>query len=152
MMDNIDRLTAVEQIRKTKARYFRYVDAKDWTTWRTLFTDDLVVDASASSSAKLGDGDVISGADAFVAAVKEALSDIETIHHGHMGEIDVLGPDDATAVWAMQDWLYFGPTKKALRKADMMQGWGYYFERYRRVGDEWLICEWKHVRTRNEYR
>jgi len=151
-MDKIDRLTAIEQIRKTKARYFRYVDAKDWEAWRTLFTDDLVVDSSASTSAKLSDDGRINGADAFVAMVKNVLTDIETIHHGHMGEIEVLGPHEATAVWAMQDWLYFGPTKKEIRKADMMEGWGYYFERYRRLGDEWLICEWKHVRTRSEYR
>ena len=95
-----------------------------------MFTDDPKVDSGVSTSAKLSEDGRINGADAFVAMVKLLLTDVETIHHGHMGELKILGEDEATVVWAMQDWLYHGPPqKKEIRKADMMEGWGYYFER-----------------------
>ena len=32
-------LYEIEQIKQTKARYFRFLDTKQWTDWRTCFTD-----------------------------------------------------------------------------------------------------------------
>ena len=77
-----------------------------------MFTDDPKVDSGASTSAKFSEDGRINGADAFVAMVKPLLTDVETIHHGHMGELKILGEDEATVVWAMQDWLYLGPPQK----------------------------------------
>jgi 3-phenylpropionate/cinnamic acid dioxygenase small subunit len=33
-------LADIEQIRQLKARYFRFLDTKQWEAWRGLFTDD----------------------------------------------------------------------------------------------------------------
>jgi hypothetical protein len=38
----------VEAIKQLKAKYFRYLDTKDWPRYRTLFTEDVVVDTSGS--------------------------------------------------------------------------------------------------------
>ena len=32
----------LEAIRQLKARYFRFMDTKDWDAWRELFTDDVL--------------------------------------------------------------------------------------------------------------
>ncbi len=34
----------LEEIKKLKARYFRSLDSKDWETYRSVFTNDVVVD------------------------------------------------------------------------------------------------------------
>jgi len=34
-------LYELEQIKRTKARYFRFLDTKQWADWRTCFTEDL---------------------------------------------------------------------------------------------------------------
>ncbi len=34
-------LYEIEQIKQTKARYFRFLDTQQWTQWRTCFTDDM---------------------------------------------------------------------------------------------------------------
>ena len=41
MTPSAERLWDVEQIKQLKARYFRYLDTKDWDAFETLFTDGL---------------------------------------------------------------------------------------------------------------
>jgi len=38
---DLNNLTEIEAIKQLKARYFRFLDAKQWTDWHTCFTDDL---------------------------------------------------------------------------------------------------------------
>ena len=44
--DTATTLLAIEAIKQLKARYCRYLDAKDWATWRGIFTHDFVSDTS----------------------------------------------------------------------------------------------------------
>ena len=43
-MDPIERLTAIEEIKQLKARYFRCMDMKDWDGQVTVFAPDVEVD------------------------------------------------------------------------------------------------------------
>ena len=45
----------IEAIRRLKARYFRTMDTKDWAAMRQVFTDDVVIDTTASG------GSVVAG-------------------------------------------------------------------------------------------
>ena len=73
----------IEAIKQLKARYFRTMDTKDWDAMRLVFTDDVVVDTTASG------GEMVSGADAFMEFLRGAIGDVETVHHGHTPEIEV---------------------------------------------------------------
>ena len=84
----------VEAIRQLKARYFRTMDTKDWNGMRRMFADDVVMDTTASG------GGVITGADEFMAFLRETLADATTVHHGHMPEIEVTSPTTANGIWA----------------------------------------------------
>ena len=44
-MDRLEMLWAMEEIRQLKARYFRFLDTKDWVGMRTIWTADAVFDA-----------------------------------------------------------------------------------------------------------
>jgi uncharacterized protein (TIGR02246 family) len=116
----------VEAIKQLKARYFRTMDTKDWTGMRQVFTDDVVMDTTASG------GGVVTGADAFMAFLEQTLADAVTVHHGHMPEITLTSPTGATGIWALHDEIVWPDGTR-------MVGDGHYHETYALVGGEWRI-------------
>ncbi len=124
--DPLQRLVDIEEIHQLKARYFRLMDTKDWVAFGGLFTADAVMDT---------DGFVHQGPDAILEFLPKILEGVVTTHHGHMPEITITGPDTATGIWAMFDYLTFpgdGPPKG-------LRGYGHYHEEYRRVDGTWRI-------------
>lgn len=129
-------LADIEEIRQLKARYFRYLDTKQWAEWRRLFTDDFEFRADATVEQ---DGSceyypsIPPGGDAFVAHVSEVFKPpFMSVHHGHTAEISITSASTATAVWAMEDIISPTPGRT-------IWGYGHYHERYRKVAGEWLI-------------
>jgi ketosteroid isomerase-like protein len=116
----------IESIKQLKARYFRTMDTKDWDGMRRVFADDVVVDTVASG------GNVVTGADDFMAFLREALADVITVHHGHTPEIDLTSTTTATGIWAMEDMLRWPGGMD-------MHGYGHYHETYEKVAGSWLI-------------
>jgi uncharacterized protein (TIGR02246 family) len=129
------RLVDIEEITQLKARYFRFMDTKDWDSFAQVFTPDVVIDA---------DGYIGEGRDAFLEFLPEILDGVVTTHHGHMPEITITGPDTATGVWAMFDYLTWpgGDPPKG------MQGYGHYHEEYVRRDGAWRIHRLKLTRLR----
>ena len=118
----------LEAIRQLKARYFRTMDTKDWDGMRLVFVDDVVIDTTASG------GNVVTGADEFMAFLRETLGDVITIHHGHTPEIDVTSPTTATGIWALQDILVWPDGTR-------LDGYGHYHETYAKGEDgSWRIA------------
>ncbi len=124
--DTIWGVDDVEAIRQLKARYFRTMDTKDWQAMRRVFTDDAVIDTTASG------GVVIAGADQFMSFLRETLSGVITAHYGHMPEITVTSPSTASGIWALEDMLIWPDGSR-------MQGYGHYHETYEKIDGIWLI-------------
>lgn len=135
-------LAEIEAIRLLKARYFRLLDTKDWAGWRRLFTDDLVSETDTAPPQPDGSHTLpkLPGADAFVERVRSLLGDGVTVHHGHMPEIELTGPDTARGIWAMEDIVVF--------PAMTLRGYGHYHEEYRREAGEWRIARLRLTRLR----
>ena len=132
-MDRLERLEAIEEIRNLKARYFRLIDTKAWDALADVFTADMQVVTP--------DGRVwVEGGAAYAESLRAGLSDAVSCHQGLTGEIDIAGPADASAIWAMQDvieWTDCHPREgwKAI------VGRGHYHETYRRGADgRWRIA------------
>jgi len=117
----------LEEIRRLKARYFRALDTKDWDGLRQLFSDDVVIDTTSSG------GDVVTGADAFISFLRDALGGTVTVHQGHMPEIDLTSATTATGVWALHD-IVIWPNGMRL------DGYGHYHETYDKVDGSWRIA------------
>jgi hypothetical protein len=156
---DIEKLIAIEEIKRLKARYFRAMDTKDWDLFRSLFTEDVEIDSSYAFTPVDHKGDAIEpaltrrdpdpnlslrGVDRFLEMQHHHLDNMSTVHHGHMPEIDILGPDDAAGVWAMEDKLRW-PEGSPMR---LMHGYGHYTERYRKVDGAWRIAKLKLTRIR----
>jgi len=123
----VRQLADIEAIKKLKARYVRLVDGKQWDEWKTLFTDDCVVET---------EGGRHEGPDAVVDGVARSIgAEGNTIHRVTMPEIEITGPDSATATWGQHDVV------SVMHKGKEMSftGYGYYDEEYRRTPDGWKI-------------
>jgi hypothetical protein len=123
---DIARLVDIEEIRQLKARYFRGLDLKDWAMWADVFTADAHIEA---------DGYPFDGPEALIAGMKVFLDGVRTVHHGFMPEIPITGPDEATGIWAMRDYLLYpgdGPPVGFF-------GYGHYHEDYVRQSEGWRI-------------
>ena len=144
-MDALERLAAIEEIKALKARYFRSIDTKDWDGFRAVFTDGAVMDMTEAQAGP--DAGVITGADAMCAHVRSTMERFGSVHHGHMPEIDVIGPDEASGVWAMDDELFW---TSRTGQARHMHGFGHYHDTYARVGGRWLISSTRLTRLRVE--
>jgi uncharacterized protein (TIGR02246 family) len=130
----------LEAIRQLKARYFRLMDTKDWDAMRSVFTDDVVIDTTASG------GSVVTGADAFIAFLRETIGDAVTVHQGHMPEITTTSESTASGVWALHDIVIF-PTGVRL------DGYGHYHETYAKGADgEWRIASSALTRLHADFR
>ena len=135
MTDQLARLVDIESIKQLKARYFRTLDTKAWDEFRLVFTPDITIDV---------DGNHFEGRDGFVEQLSAILTGVSTVHHGHMPEITITGPDEATGIWAMMDYLTFPGTGPA----HGFRGYGHYHETYRRLDGEWLIARLRLDRLR----
>ena len=123
-MDDVD---DVEAIKRLKARYFRTMDTKDWDGMREVFTDDVVMDTTASG------GGLVTGADEFMAFLRSTLADAVTVHQGHMPEIEITSPTTATGIWALHDRIQW---PNGMR----LEGFGHYHETYEKHGGAWRIA------------
>jgi SnoaL-like domain len=122
----LDRLINIEDIKQLKARYFRFMDTKDWAALRGVFTDDARMDI---------DGFVTDGGDAIIAFMSGALAALTTVHHGHMPEITFVDTSNAAGIWAMYDYVQF--PGDGLPQG--FWGYGHYHDTYRRQDGEWRI-------------
>jgi hypothetical protein len=138
-MTDIEKLLALEEIKALKARYFRFVDTKDWAGLRGLFADDARFDAESGVGA-------VDGANVFVAAARDGLAGCVSVHHGHCPEIAFTSETTATGIWAMEDRLRWEDGTSG--PLHTLHGYGHYHETYAKISDRWLITSWKLTRLR----
>ena len=126
--DGAATLLEIEAIKQLKARYCRYLDAKDWAAWRGIFTDDFFSDTSQAG------GKVIEGADEFVAFTHASLGKPSqvTAHQVHAPEIELLSATTARGVWALEDVVRLAP-------GVTLRGYGHYHETYEKIDGQWRI-------------
>lgn len=132
-MDDLQKLLAIEEVRKVQARYYRYMDTQDWKAMATIFAEDAVGDYSSESAND--EGQIVTGNTALADYYARSLLGVRTVHHGHMPEIEIVDENHATAIWAMEDVVRFGPEARV--KA--LQGYGHYHCTYSRIDGRWLI-------------
>ena len=150
-MDLIEKLWATEQVKLLKARYFRFMDTKDWVNLPSLFTADVAADYRLAmldpadpqpDMADLAEHQ-LSGRDAICAYISSGLTPIVSVHKGYMGEVEITGADSASGIWPMTDELFMneGPIR-------FIRGQGHYHETYRIEDGQWRIATIRLTRLR----
>ena len=129
-VDATEQLLAIEAIKQTKARYFRFMDTKDRDGLASVFTREAVLDHRAAEMA-----DLVVGNKAIADFITDALVGVVTVHHGHMAEVEITSRSTATAIFAMEDHLWWGEGGPMTT----MHGYGHYHENYELEDGEWRI-------------
>lgn len=134
-----DDLLDIHAIQRLKHRYFRCLDQKAWGELEGCFTDD--------ATASYGGGAIeLDGRDAILAFLIDTMGSprMLTSHRGTQPEIDLVGDNEATGIWALEDVVIhqdFGVT---------IHGASFYDDRYVKVGGIWFIRSTGYKRTYEE--
>jgi hypothetical protein len=146
MLDGTARLEAIEDIRRLKARYWRFVDTKQWREFGELFAPDATfTDHSAAFHCD--------GRDEIRDKIEAALADVFTAHHGHQSEIEIEDLSHARGIWAMEDYLVFPPGAVHPTNpspTSTVRGYGHYVESYVKLDSQWLFQKSELFRLRLE--
>lgn len=133
-------------LRALKARYFRAVDAQDWSLLRTLFTEDARFEGFAFAAP---------GPDGFVDGVSSYLTGLVSVHHGFTPEYRGLTEDRVRGIWVMEDYLFWPPGTRGYKGVTVpgqwgIRGFGHYEEEYERSEQGWRISFMRLSRVRVE--
>jgi hypothetical protein len=138
-MTDVERLLAIEEIKRLFARRIRAMDTKDWVLYGTCHTPDATLDSFGTLPEEHRPaGAVARGKDQILAMIRKVVDGkvkVTTVHHAHMPEIEITSPTTAKGIWAMEDLLWWqnGAVEEHLR------GFGHYHETYEKIGGTWLI-------------
>lgn len=139
-MDEAERLNAIEEIKRLRARFARCLDTKQWKEMEDTISHDCVFDARDGATVT----ELWHGAEDIVANIRRALESASSVHHAHMPEIEITSPTSAKGLWAMQDYLRF----PGLATVDLV-GSGHYHESYEKEADgKWRLKTYKLTRLR----
>lgn len=132
-------LVDIHEISRLKYRYLRALDQKLWDELEGCFTED----ATASYS---GGAYGFEGRAAIMGFLREAMGSTSmlTSHKCHHPEIDLVGPHEATGIWALDDVVVHQDLGLTIRGA------AFYSDRYRRSDGVWRISHTGYKRTYEE--
>jgi hypothetical protein len=137
--DPLERLIDIEAIKQLKARYFRLIDTQKWDELEQVFIED----ASFSFPGdRLGARE---GRRSLIDYARASLEGGRSVHHGHMGEIELTSATTARGIWAMSDFCEFR-TKDGTRR--ILSGSGHYHEGYVKQDGHWRIASMRLERLR----
>lgn len=137
MAYTLQQLSDMEDIRTLKHRYFRGIDTADMALLATLFTADVGVEYRGGTYRVR-----LSGRDAMVEFLANSFhSGAVAMHHGHMPEITLTGPDEAEGIWYLED--VFINLEERLHTV----GTAIYRDRYRREDGAWRIARTEYDRV-----
>jgi hypothetical protein len=135
-MNDIEKLLAIEEIKRLKAKYCRVMDEKNWQEWRNVFTPDGVMLVP-----EVKERPAIIGVDAIIEFIIPLLDTAVTVHHLHAPEIEILSDTEATGIWALDDNLWWTPEAPSTYGWTKLRGAGHYREKYRKTEHGWRIAE-----------
>jgi len=140
IMEKIDVLSAIEDIKKVKAKYWRLIDLKEFDRLEEVFSQDAVFDAREATYDPVQGlipgtsfSDVWQTQRGIIEGIKMAMpAEMQSVHMGHIPEITVESVDRAIAIFPFNDRIIL-PEK--LR----FNGFGYYHEVYTKKANRWMI-------------
>ena len=145
-MDDLARLVAIEDIKQLKARYYRFLDTRNWELFQTLWAPDAVMDLNFPQRILVSESGLYRGPDAITAFAKKAIGEGTTIDHAIMPEIEILTATAARAIWAQEDRVFWpeGYPNRSLH------GFGHEHETYEKIDGKWFIKSTKLVRLKTD--
>lgn len=114
------------ELAELKARYCRFLDCKQWQDYAGVFAPD----GCSQFGPDPVEGSVV-GREAIISLMEKQLKKAFTVHRVHPGEFRFHDNGEVTALWPMDD--------RVANPGFVLEGSGYYEERYRQIDGEWYI-------------
>jgi hypothetical protein len=129
---DVSQSLAIEDIKRLKARYCRYVDTQQWGELAELFTEGAQLYLDAADNRKAVDGRT-----AIVALVSDLLEKRSTVHEASMPVIELTGESTAKGSWSMFSIVKDDTNGSA---EESQHTWGYHDDTYELGSDgRWRI-------------
>ena len=133
-MYDLATLSAREEIKELKARYFRFADLHDFEGFGGLFTDDAIMESGKAGGPI---GVAASGRAAIIELAKAASKGFIKVHHGHNGEITIHDPANASGIWS-GEYSFF---EDAPPNRCAMHTYAHYHDTFIKSGGVWLFSK-----------
>lgn len=130
-MTDVEKLVAIEEIKKLKARRDRAVDLKDWDTYTALHAPD---------HQSVNDGYAPWTREDMVRHLREDIGHVTIIHLSHTPDITIESPTKASGIWYLEDQHFWNQGEEE----HWLHGFGFYHERYERRDGRWLFT-WRRI-------
>ena len=147
-MDALATLVAIEEIKQLKARYFRFMDTRDFDAMAMVFCRDAIFDCTeggrclpVGGSWQGEAGPLTQGREAIITWIRDSFVNSTSVHHGHCHEVTINSDNEAHGIIAMEDYI-----RGLDRSTKLVHGAGHYHERYRFEDGEWRIAQTKLTR------
>lgn len=138
-MTELDKLVAVDAIKRLMARRIRALDTQDWVTYSACHAED-----HTSHGPQFNPGE---GRASMMQAVTRSLAGVSSIHLVHSPMIEIMSSTEAKGYWTLEDRLYW---KQGIDD-HWFHGWGYYDDTYGIRGGEWLFTSRRLSYLRKEH-
>lgn len=120
------RVQARAALSELKARYCRTLDCKQWQAYAGVFAPD-----GCSQFGPDPEEGSVTGREAIIELMEKQLKKASTVHHVHPAEFRFHDNGEVTALWPMDD--------RVANPGFVLEGSGYYEERYRQIDGDWYI-------------
>ncbi|KAH8886026.1 hypothetical protein GQ53DRAFT_750848 [Thozetella sp. PMI_491] len=135
-------------ITRKKLWYCRYSDTGKWHLFDQVAVPECKFEYHSEGKVLVHAGFTYAwpSREGFTSFFSKAFENLQTMHLLGPGEFDQISQDEVKAVFPVA---YFSALKKTATASHGVQGQGggYYFETYKRVGDDWLMADLKFERT-----
>lgn len=123
-----DDLVEMEHVKRLKYRYCRFLDQKRFDDLAELFVEDATASYGGGSQNLTGRVAITEWLGSVMASTSMLTS-----HQVSQPEIDLVGTDEATGTWALQDVVVLVDAGVTIRGAS------FYADRYVKVDGVWMI-------------
>ena len=127
-MSDMERILAIEEIKRLKSRRDRALDTKDWETYESLHAPD-------HHSHSDGFAPWTTAAE-MTANIRRILDGVISAHHSHSPDITFESPEKANGIWGMEDNLFW----KQGGEDHWLHGFGFYYETYEKRDGKWMFA------------
>ncbi len=139
----MSQLEELEAIKQVKYRYLRFIDCKQWTELRDVFTEDVTVTYDKGRYSA-------DGLDAVIGFLRGTLerTDVASMHQVHCPELEITSSTTAKGVWYFHDHVVNpGEVSGGMPGHSILQGAGFYEDVYIKIAGEWKIKHTGYERT-----
>ncbi|KAH6609748.1 bile acid 7-alpha [Trichoderma cornu-damae] len=135
-------------ITRKKLWYCRYTDTKQWHLFDGVAVPECKFQYFSDGKLFVNAGFTYSwgSREEFTTFFTTALASLRTMHLIGPGEFEQVSEDEVKAIFPIT---YFSALKQTESESHGVQGQGggYYFETYKKIGDDWLMTDLKMERT-----